>query len=119
MAAIDRAVAGDAAAAAACEWARSPANCRPPGARTLGLRAGLPVAAGGGDNMMAAIGSGATRAGVVVVSLGTSGTVFTRTNEPVVDPRGAIAPFCSSDGGWLPLLCVMNVTGVTEEVRAG
>lgn len=88
------------------------------GAALLGLPAGLPVGPGGGDNMMAAIGSGATRAGVVVVSLGTSGTIFTRTGAPVVDPQGLIAPFCSSDGGWLPLLCVMNLTGVTEEVKA-
>ncbi|MEC7584229.1 MAG: FGGY family carbohydrate kinase, partial [Planctomycetota bacterium] len=44
------------------------------GAALLGLPVGLPVAAGGGDNMMAAIGAGATRSGVVVMSLGTSGT---------------------------------------------
>ena len=31
---------------------------------------------------------------------------------------GLIAPFCDATGGWLPLLCVMNLTGVTEEVRA-
>jgi sugar (pentulose or hexulose) kinase len=76
------------------------------------------VSAGGGDNMMSAIGSGATRDGVVVVSLGTSGTIFTRTQHAVVDPDGLIAPFCSSDGAWMPLLCVMNLTGVTEEVKA-
>jgi xylulokinase len=86
-------------------------------AQALGLRAGVPVAAGGGDNMMSAIGSGATAPGVVVASLGTSGTIFTRTDAPVFDPRGLIAPFCSSDGAWLPLLCVMNLTGVTEEVK--
>jgi sugar (pentulose or hexulose) kinase len=68
--------------------------------------------------MMSAIGSGATRTGVVVVSLGTSGTIFTRTERNVVDANGCIAPFCSSDGAWLPLLCVMNLTGVTEEVKA-
>lgn len=89
------------------------------GAELLGLPVGLPVSAGGGDNMMSAVGSGATRAGVVVVSLGTSGTVFTHTDEPVIDPEGLIAPFCGSTGGWLPLLCVMNLTGVTEEVRVG
>lgn len=88
----------------------------PAGAALLGLRPGIPVAAGGGDNMMAAIGCGATRAGIAVVSLGTSGTVFARSEVPVVDPLGAIAPFCSSDGAWLPLLCTMNVTGVTEAV---
>lgn len=87
-------------------------------AEQLGLPSGIPVAAGGGDNMLAAIGSGATRPGVVVASLGTSGTIFTRSDRPIVDPHGLIAPFCSSDGAWLPLLCVMNVTGVTEEVKA-
>jgi xylulokinase len=90
----------------------------PSGAALLGLREGVPVAAGGGDNMGSAIGSGATRLGVVVCSLGTSGTVFTYSDRPVVDPEGLIAPFCDSTGGWLPLLCVMNCTNVTEEVRA-
>jgi xylulokinase len=88
------------------------------GAALLGLAEGLPVATGGGDNMCAAIGSGATRAGVAVCSLGTSGTVFTYSGQPVVDPAGLIAPFCDSTGGWLPLLCVMNCTNVTEEVHA-
>jgi xylulokinase len=82
------------------------------------LPEGLPVAAGGGDNMMSALGSGATRPGVVVASLGSSGTVFSYSNKPVVDPEGLIAPFCDSTGGWLPLLCVMNLTGVTDEVAA-
>ena len=88
------------------------------GAALLGLNEGILVAAGGGDNMMSAIGSGATSPGVVVVSLGTSGTAFTYSDRPVIDPEGLIAPFCDSTGGWLPLLCVMNMTGVTEEVQA-
>lgn len=87
-------------------------------AEVLGLPSGIPVAAGGGDNMMSALGSGATRRGVVVISLGTSGTVFAFSERPILDPRGEIAGFCDSTGGWLPLLCVMNVTGVTEEIRA-
>lgn len=89
------------------------------GASLTGLPAEIVVSTGGGDNMMSAIGSGATRPGVVVVSLGTSGTVFCHADQPVVDPEGLIAPFCDSTGGWLPLLCVMNLTGVTEEVVAG
>ena len=87
------------------------------GAALLGLPAGVPVALGGGDNMMSAIGSGATTAGVVVVSLGTSGTIFARSAVPVIDEAGLIAPFCSSDGGWLPLLCVMNATGPLVEIQ--
>jgi D-xylulose kinase len=90
----------------------------PRGAELLGLPEGVLVSAGGGDNMMSAVGSGASRPGVVVVSLGTSGTVFTHTLEPVVDPAGLIAPFCASVGGWLPLLCVMNLTAVSEEVSS-
>jgi len=87
------------------------------GAARLGLRPGIPVASGSGDNMCSAIGSGATRPGVVVVSLGTSGTAFTYASLPLVDPAGLIAPFCDATGGWLPLLCVMNCTNVTESVR--
>jgi xylulokinase len=87
-------------------------------ARELGLPSGIPVAPGGGDNMMSAIGAGATRPGVFVISLGTSATAFAYSAVPIVDPGGLIAPFCDSTGGWLPLLCTMNATGVLEEVRA-
>ena len=86
-------------------------------AAEFGLAAGTIVSPGGGDNMMSAVGSGATTTGLVTVSLGTSGTAFAHAEQPVVDPAGLIAPFCGSTGGWLPLLCVMNLTGVTEEVR--
>lgn len=85
--------------------------------REFGLPAGIPVAPGGGDNMMSAIGSGATVPGITVVSLGTSGTAFSYAPQPIIDPAGLIAPFCDSTGGWMPLLCTMNVTGVAEEVR--
>ncbi|MEY4830577.1 MAG: hypothetical protein RLZZ562_2373 [Planctomycetota bacterium] len=88
------------------------------GAQLLGVPMGALVSSGGGDNMMAAIGSGAASDGVVVISLGTSGTVFVRSSSPVIDRGGLVAPFCSSDGAWLPLMCVMNLTGVTESVRA-
>lgn len=86
------------------------------GATLFGLPQGLPVGPGGGDNMMSAIGSGATQEGATVVSLGTSGTVFSYASRPVVDPAGEIAAFCDSTGAWMPLLCTMNVTGVAEEV---
>jgi xylulokinase len=93
----------------------------PDGARVLGLgaeHAGALVASGGGDNMLSAIGAGATRPGIAVLSLGTSATVFGYSPRPVVDPKGSIAAFCDSTGGWLPLLCVMNATGVLEEVSS-
>lgn len=95
-----------------------PARVSASGAALFGLPEGIVVSPGGGDNMMSAIGSGATAAGSTVVSLGTSGTVFAYAEQPVVDPEGAIAAFCDSTGAWLPLLCTMNVTGVTEQVRS-
>ncbi len=86
-------------------------------ARALGLKPGVVVSAGGGDNMMGAIGTGNTRAGVVTASFGTSGTIYACSEKPVVDPAGEIAAFCDSTNRWLPLLCTMNVTVATEMVR--
>jgi xylulokinase len=76
------------------------------------------VSSGGGDNMMAAIGTGNVSPGVMTVSLGTSGTAFSYSSKPLVDPEGEIAAFCDSTGGWLPLLCTMNVTNTTERLKA-
>ena len=75
------------------------------------------VSSGGGDNMMAAIGTGNVSSGIVTTSLGTSGTIYTYSDRPVVDPKGEMAAFCSSSGGWLPLVCTMNVTVSTELTR--
>ena len=86
-------------------------------AQELGLNAGVLVSAGGGDNMMGAIGTGNTRAGIVTASFGTSGTIYACADKPVVDPAGEIAAFCDSTNHWLPLLCTMNVTVATEMMR--
>ncbi|HEY0333967.1 MAG TPA: xylulokinase [Stenotrophomonas sp.] len=82
----------------------------------LGLPRQAVVAAGGGDNMMAAFGTGAVVPGQLSMSLGTSGTLFAYSDTPVVDPDGAWAAFCSSSGGWMPLICTMNCTVATESV---
>lgn len=82
-----------------------------------GLPEGVVVSAGGGDNMMGAIGTGNVTPGVVTVSLGTSGTLFACSDQPVVDPRGEVAAFCDSADQWMPLVCTMNVTVLTEQVR--
>ncbi len=86
-------------------------------AKELGLNPGILVSAGGGDNMMGAIGTGNTRSGVVTASFGTSGTIYACSGKPIIDPRGEIAAFCDSANHWLPLLCTMNVTVATEMVR--
>jgi sugar (pentulose or hexulose) kinase len=67
--------------------------------------------------MMAAIGTGNVRPGIVTTSLGTSGTIYSYADQAKVDPTGEMAAFCSSSGGWLPLVCTMNVTVSTELTR--
>ena len=86
-------------------------------AKQLGLQPDVLVSAGGGDNMMGAIGTGNTREGVITASFGTSGTIYACSEKPVVDPEGEIAAFCDSTNRWLPLLCTMNVTVATEMMR--
>lgn len=90
----------------------------PASAERLGLTSGIPVTAGGGDNMCAAIGVGAVDEGPLVVSLGTSGTAFGRRDEPAVDPMGEVSAFCDSAGGWMPLGCVLNCAGVVDWARS-
>ena len=82
-----------------------------------GLTRSPVVSAGGGDNMMGAIGTGNVQPGVVTASLGTSGTLYAFCTEPSVDPEGEVAAFCDSTDRWLPLVCTMNVTVATEQVR--
>jgi len=86
-------------------------------AHLYGINEGVLVASGGGDNMMSAIGTGAVKDGFLTMSLGTSGTLFGFSKTPVIDPTGNLAAFCSSSGGWLPLLCTMNCTVASEEFR--
>lgn len=86
-------------------------------AERTGLPAGIPVSSGGGDNMMGAVGTGTVSDGVITMSMGTSGTLYGYSDKPIVDPEGILAAFCSSTGGWLPLLCTMNCTVATEMTR--
>lgn len=85
-------------------------------ARQLGLSENVIVGSGGGDNMMGAIGTGNISDGIVTLSLGTSGALYTHTSTtPELIPT--IANFCSSSNGWLPLICTMNLTGALNQVR--
>jgi xylulokinase len=83
-----------------------------------GLSNDVIVSAGGGDNMMGAIGTGNLGGGVVTASFGTSGTLYACSESPIIDPAGEVAAFCDSTDRWLPLVCTMNVTVVTEQVRS-
>jgi xylulokinase len=76
---------------------------------------GTMVAPGTGDNMAAALGLGLRR-GDLALSLGTSGTAFTVSDEPTADATGTVAGFADATGRYLPLVCTMNATKVTDAV---
>eukprot|EP00803_Ostreobium_quekettii_P003256 evm.model.scf_876.5 EVM.evm.TU.scf_876.5 scf_876:25056-26697(-) len=90
---------------------------RPEVAQRLGLSPDTVVAPGSGDNACSALGAGAVRDGLCVLSLGTSGTLFGCSSAPVVDPTGVVCGFCDATGAWLPLVCTMSCTGPLEELR--
>lgn len=90
----------------------------PTAARELGIGEDVVVSSGGGDNMMGAIGTGCVSEGTLTMSMGTSGTLFGYSDSCVADRQGRLAAFCSSSGGYLPLLCTMNCTITTEAVRS-
>jgi xylulokinase len=85
-----------------------------PAGRTAG---GALVAAGTGDNMAAALALG-LRPGDVVVSIGTSGTVFAVHSAATADPTGIVAGFADATGRFLPLLCTLNAARVLDAVAA-
>lgn len=90
---------------------------RPEAAQILGLLPSTRVSTGGGDNMMAAIGSGNIAPDTVTMSLGTSGTLFACSSEPFQADSAMVAGFCSSNNRWLPLICTMNVTSASTLVQ--
>ena len=73
------------------------------------------VAPGTGDNMAAALGI-ALGPGDVAISLGTSGTVFAVSATPTFDETGAVAGFADASGRFLPLVCTLNATKVTDAI---
>jgi xylulokinase len=79
-------------------------------AKKYGFSPKCKIDAGSGDNMYGAVGTGNIQAGILSISLGTSGTAFTFLNDPYIDPSGEIACYCDSTGNYLPLLCVSNLS---------
>lgn len=75
----------------------------------------LVVGPGAGDNAASALGVGAGQ-GDVVVSIGTSGTVFAVTDTPVRDTSGTVAGFADASGLYLPLVATLNAARVLDSM---
>jgi xylulokinase len=77
----------------------------------LGLPRGIPVAAGGGDNAAAAIGTAITSGGLLSSSIGTSGVLFAHADDAAVDPSGRIHAFAHAVPNAYCLLAVTLSAG--------
>lgn len=102
---------GDAAGGIHPDCFGSPAEL--PGQAGPGLR--ILLGAGAGDNAAAALGLGA-EPGDVVVSVGTSGTVFSAASRAVADPSGTVAGFADASGEYLPIAVTLNAARVLSSV---
>ncbi|WFE37390.1 xylulokinase [Micromonospora sp. WMMD998] len=74
---------------------------------------GAPLGPGAGDNAAAALGTGALP-GDVIVSIGTSGTVFVSSETAPVDPSGTVAGFADTTGRFLPIVVTLNAARVLD-----
>jgi xylulokinase len=72
-----------------------------------GLKAGTPVAAGGGDQAAQAVGVGAVQPGIVGLTVGTSGVVFATTPSALIEPEGRLHAFCHAVPGMWHFMGVM------------
>lgn len=80
-------------------------------AAALGIPPGTPVAAGGGDNAAAAVGTGIVHPGFVSSSIGTSGVIFAATDAFTPDPSGRLHAFCHAVPGTYHLMGVTLSAG--------
>ena len=78
---------------------------------------GILLGVGAGDNAAAALGLGA-KPGDVVVSVGTSGTVFAVDSSPGHDASGTVAGFADASGEYLPIAVTLNAARVLSSVAA-
>ena len=83
-----------------------------------GLKAGTPVAAGGGDQAAQAVGVGAVEPGVVALTVGTSGVVFATTPTALVEPEGRLHAFCHAvPGRWHFMGVMLSAAGSLQWYR--
>src|SRR5437762_3295807 len=87
-------------------------------AQAIGLRPGVPVVGGGGDQAAGAVGNGIVRSGIVSATLGTSGVVFAHSDAPTRDPRGRVHTMCHAvPGKWCVFGCMLSAGGSFQWFR--
>lgn len=82
-----------------------------------GMNADCKVVLFSGDNPCSLVGMGASKPGKVVISLGTSDTLFAAMPDPRTDPNGFGHVFGNPMGGFMSLICFLNGSLAREKVR--
>jgi xylulokinase len=99
-------------------WAAA-GGLRPQLAARWGLRAGLPVAAGAGDNMASTLGAGAARPGDGVLTIGTSGVACLVDAAFHPAPGAAVLTSAhAAPGTYLSMGVVMTATAALDWAAA-
>lgn len=87
-------------------------------AKLLGLKKGVPVVGGGGDQAAGAIGNGIVKRGVISATMGTSGVVFAHSDEVQIDPQGRVHTFCHAvRDKWHVMGVVLSAGGSLQWLR--
>lgn len=87
-------------------------------AAATGLKAGTPIVGGGGDQAAGAVGVGAVRAGVMALSVGTSGVVFAPLDHYAYEPDGRLHAFChAAPGLWHFMGVMLSAAGSLQWYR--
>lgn len=83
----------------------------PEAARETGLKEGIPVVGGGGDQAAGGVGNGVVREGLLSSTIGTSGVVFASLNDVKTDPLLRTHTFCHAVPGKWHIMGVMLSAG--------
>ncbi len=87
-------------------------------AEATGLRAGTPVAGGGGDQAAQGVGNGIVKPGIISVTSGTSGVVFAYTDTYAAEPEGRLHVFCHAvPGAWHAMGVMLSAGGALRWFR--
>jgi len=87
-------------------------------AKLLGLKAGIPVVGGGGDQAAGAVGTGVVEPGLVSASMGTSGVIFATSSGPQTDPAGRVHTMCHAiPNTWCVFGCMLSAGGSLQWLR--
>ncbi len=87
-------------------------------AELLGLKPGVPVVGGGGDQAAGAVGNGIVEPGAISAAMGTSGVVFAHSEEVQIDPQGSVHTFCHAvKGKWHVMGVVLSAGGSLQWYR--